>query len=69
LPELQASIPGKRRFLPELSRTLHLESGILDEYGLPFNDDGRAAFFGDFVLVVSVSRSFLSLNFQYSFAN
>ena len=38
-----------------------MESGILDERRLPFNDDGRAAFSDDFVLAVSVFGNFLSL--------
>lgn len=63
LPEMQASLFGKRRILPALPRTLYVESGILDERRLPLNDDGRAAASGAFILAVFVYGNFLSMNF------
>lgn len=59
---MQASVYGKPRILSALSRTLHLESGIVDKFGLSFVD-GCAAFLDDFVLDVFLFRFYLSLNF------
>src|SRR5688500_14801370 len=36
LPEMQTSFSGKQGILPELSRAIHLESGIVGKYGLRF---------------------------------
>lgn len=60
MQEVQASVYGTQRVLPALSRALHLESGIVGEYGL-FTGDDSAAFPDDFVLVFLFLRNFLSL--------
>ncbi len=57
LPEMQASVYGKRRVLPALSHALHLESGILGKRRLPGGNDSTAVF-NDFLLAVFVSRIF-----------
>jgi len=51
---MQTSVYGKQGILPALPRTIHVESGVKNEYGLPFNDDRRAAVSNDFVLDVYV---------------
>jgi hypothetical protein len=60
LPDLQTTVSGGKGILSKLSRTLYLESGIVGERRLSFGDD-RAAFSDDFVLVISVSRFFYSI--------
>jgi len=52
---VQASVYGAQGVLPELSRALHLESGIAGERRL-FNSDGAAAFLDDFLLAFLILR-------------
>jgi len=59
---MQASFFGKRGILSKLSRILHLESGILYESGLSFDDDGGAAFSGNFVLAFFLFRDFYEVS-------
>jgi len=64
LPTMQASVYGKRRVLPALSRALHVESGIVDEFGLSADDD-CAAFCDDFVLAVFLYEFFYKISFSF----
>jgi hypothetical protein len=57
LSNVQAPFSGGKAILPALSRTIHMESGIENEHGLPFTDDRRAAVSDDFVLDVYVYRN------------
>ncbi len=52
---MQKTIFGGKRNLPELSRTLHLESGICRKSGL-FAGDDHSFVFDDFVLVIFLFR-------------
>ena len=58
---MQTPVSGRKGILPELPRTLHVESGIVGKYGLPAGDDS-AAFSADFVLDVFISRLFYKIN-------
>ena len=60
LPQMQKTLSGKQRLLPELSRALHLEPGILRQSRLPAADD-RAARFDAFILSVFLSRNFYAV--------
>ncbi len=40
---MQTSVSGKQRILPEMSRALHLESGIVGKRRLSFADDAVSA--------------------------
>ena len=64
LSNLQASVSGRKGILPEMSRALHLESGIVDKCRLPAGDD-RAPFPADFVLAVLLFRSFYAIEVWY----
>jgi hypothetical protein len=61
LPHLQKTFSGGQTVLPELSRAIHLESGIVGKHGLSA-DDVRAARFSDFILAVFLFRDFYALN-------
>lgn len=60
---MQASFFRNKGILPELSRTIHLESGILDKSRLPdFND--FADFSGRFFYFVYLYEFFTKMNFE-----
>jgi hypothetical protein len=63
LQEVQASVYGAQRVLPNLSRALHLESGILGECRLS-GSDGFATFLNNFLLAVFLFRNFLQMNLK-----
>ncbi len=56
---MQASVYGTQGILSELSRALHLESGIVGECGLLAGDDCFAARVNAFPLAVFLFRNFL----------
>jgi hypothetical protein len=60
---MQASLYGKSGILPTLSRTLHLESGILGKCGLSVDDD-ITAIPDDFFLVVFIFGSFYQIKLR-----
>ena len=62
LPAMQASVYGKRRILPALSRALRLESGILGKRRLSNRNDS-AGFHRNFLLDFSFSRSIFQIVF------
>lgn len=49
---MQTSISRRQRILPEMSRALQMESGILDESRLSGSNDDCSNSADDFILVV-----------------
>jgi hypothetical protein len=60
---MQTSFSGKQGILPELSRTIHLESGIVGKSGLSPADDS-ADFSDDFILDVFIYGLFYKISLR-----